>query len=581
MVKPSPYSITDSAEQDAVNTLKSLLDSRFIKDDIRSRDKYPNIDGSLELVDEDQVPYGKIDVQVRKLKTGATKYSCETSLVAYSSVSTLPVILICVDTVNKIAFWRQLSPLMPEYKKGQRSFTIYFTEAADAIDLSGTYIQKWAEIVKDYQERIGKFPALSSEVASKLNLNGVEPQDIKLFQEFIDVVNSLLDNDFPAFKELLFPNVWKLGVGIFSTNDHWISYQIYRVPYKEPFPLVCKLEKGWLTSDDANPNAIAESHSSRETLQSPQEAGNDFVLERVKFVAEQKALPIQSRLQACDILTAFVDDYSNCLNLAPGQDIHLVSELDYALNRHLPAVCAAIASQLSDDTARFVPLNLEGISKYLQERTIETEGHEESPVFFTLSSRRVRIPQILDAVRYLLANNIRNVVRPFAKRSFPMQPGASWVWSGYTREDEIRSVVGILESCDDEYSAFVAGNRLSFPKSVYLDIDTAIWFEYEPAAESSKWPGPLIREHRIDNKIRKLPKWTVTIMHEKKSMLDFWKFPNEITIEGNNYRVFSTSTYAASFLFQQTPVSNMIYRMLLHDLEVHHGIDKISTILFA
>ena len=52
MIEPAPYSTTDAAEQNAVITFESLVDSRFVKAEIRTRDKYPNVDGIVEIVDE-------------------------------------------------------------------------------------------------------------------------------------------------------------------------------------------------------------------------------------------------------------------------------------------------------------------------------------------------------------------------------------------------------------------------------------------------------------------------------------------------------------------------------------------------
>jgi hypothetical protein len=106
MAKPTAYSRTDAPEQEAVTTFLSLIDAKCVKADIRVRDKVPNVDGTLELVDPSGVPIGKLDVQVRKIPDGTTKYSCPAELVGYSEVSTLPVLLVCVDTLHKKAYWK-------------------------------------------------------------------------------------------------------------------------------------------------------------------------------------------------------------------------------------------------------------------------------------------------------------------------------------------------------------------------------------------------------------------------------------------------------------------------------------------
>jgi hypothetical protein len=87
-IDPRPYSLTDPAEQESKTVLESLLDHHFVKTDIRTRDKIPNIDGTIELVDKDQIPIGKFEVQLRTIGKNETKYSCPSSLVSYSKKST-------------------------------------------------------------------------------------------------------------------------------------------------------------------------------------------------------------------------------------------------------------------------------------------------------------------------------------------------------------------------------------------------------------------------------------------------------------------------------------------------------------
>jgi len=328
-MEPKSYPPTDSAEQDSKTVLESLIDSRLVKTDIRTRDTTPNIDGTIELVNENIKPIGKFDIQLRSIPKGQTSFSCETSLASYSKVSTLPVLLICVDSENKCAYWKHINPYMPELKdkETQKSFTIHFSKASDSIDQSGIYRHKWIEIAIYYQKCIEQYPIVHSELARKLDLEGVEPAERELFQRFIDTINNLLDNDFIVVKELIFPGVWKLGVGIISSDQYHIQYQIYRIPYKEPSPLVCKLNRGILFTDQWSPNAISETITSKETLIDPLKAGKDFVLERVRKVVEAKALPIYGHHLSVDVLFSFVDLYHPALGISPGLDHYSVQDL--------------------------------------------------------------------------------------------------------------------------------------------------------------------------------------------------------------------------------------------------------------
>jgi hypothetical protein len=198
--------------------------------------------------------------------------------------------------------------------------------------------------------------------------------------------------------------------------------------------------------------------------------------------------------------------------------------------------------------------------------TPHTRSH--TPFQFIIASERFPVKLAFQSLEYLLANQIKEIERPFARRNRDLIQGANWIWSGYTPESEIRSVKRILECSIEEYSAFVQGNHLRFPSSGYLDSDTSIIYEYEPAG-SRKHEGPGIKEHHINNTRKTLPKLIVKT-GEESPLIDTSRFP-VISIDGTDYSSCSSSSGEASDFFQDTPVLNQIYRMLASDLNLHYG----------
>ncbi len=53
--------------------------------------------------------------------------------------------------------------------------------------------------------------------------------------------------------------------------------------------------------------------------------------------------------------------------------------------------------------------------------------------------------------------------------------------------------------------------------------------------------------------------------------IDTHGFPN-LSIEGRSFRAKSVSEEGASFLFQETPVLNLPYKMLYTDLKAHYNV---------
>ena len=109
---PAPYSNTAHSETSAVNCLNDLLTHPAIKSHIVQRDKAPNTDGFIELVDPASTPLGKIEVQVKYLNVKDRRrkgYSCKLSFLHYCKKAPLPVLLIGVAPETRQAFWCEMT----------------------------------------------------------------------------------------------------------------------------------------------------------------------------------------------------------------------------------------------------------------------------------------------------------------------------------------------------------------------------------------------------------------------------------------------------------------------------------------
>lgn len=570
---PKPYSNTDAAEQEAIAVFLNLIDHKYIKDDIRRRDKYPNTDGTIDVVDDWQIPRAKLEVQIKKIGDNQTKYSCLSTLVAYSASSTLnPVLLICVDTANKRAFWKHITPLMPEYKPNQASSTIHFSEVSDIIDSSGIYIRKWVEIFEDYKERVANYPTVTAKVANQLELKGISITDKKYFEKFIETANGLLDNDFITVKELLYPGIWKLGVGIVSSTPTFYRYQIYKIPEDEPAtPLVSKIEEGsfFITQWDAK--TIMTASSSKDFFKDPIEAARNMVYTEVRETIERKELPIYGQLLSADILIAFVDRYYRCIGVQPYQNSYSVGDLAFGMNLFLHQVCLAYIDKMPISPGEIVYIDLDDINGFLMRNQGTPSAKIHAPVYYMIASRNFPIKAAFTSLRYLQANGIKQINRLFGIADRTPPSGRSWVWSRYSPENEISSVTRVLNSSIDAYSSFINGNRLRFPDSPYLDSNTAIIFEYEPVGSSANSDGPSLREHHIDDSGHTLPKLSVIIRDPLKPRVDFSEFP-VIKVDGKVYNTSLSSHGEAGYLFQRAPVYNQIIRMMKDDFYRHYDL---------
>lgn len=575
MPRPAGYPDTDTAEVEAVSVFQSLIDPKFIKAEIRTRDKVPNIDGTIEIVDEAGIPVGKLELQIRKLPDGSTKYSkCPSSLAAYSEVCTLPIIIVCVDTLNKRAFWKSISPLMPEYKEGQDTFTIHFDSNTDAVDKHGRYIKHWTGIVFDYQQRIAQYPVLRTEFECKLLLDGIREEYKKYFQIFIETVNSLFDQDFLCVKKLLFSDVWKFGIGIYAVDQQNAAYEIYKILYGKPEPLICALSAdAFGSAGAANPNTVGSRLERWEPPRDPEHEGKSYVLDYVKQAVQFRKLSIHGRLISAEILFEFLDRYAHCIGLNRNLDTYTVADISDGLKNYLPAICLAIAASFDLKDGTTVESDLDMVSYAVERGGITPLYFDNPPIRVELHSRSLSLTAVHNALRYLEANEVDSVSRLYRTPSKQLGPGLHFLWEAYTQDEEEENVSLILSNAVEEYCEFIRGNRLKLSESAFLDKSMAIVYVYTPRTAVPSDAEPKVEEYQIENQGGALSKTTIVYDDTQKHEVQRDGF--KVKINGQEFRLERWSISQAGFLFQETPILNLLYRMLRQDLQRHYQIGLI------
>jgi len=580
---PKPYPQTDSDEVKAITVFEDTVDLKFVKSHIQKRSTTPNNDGFLELVDEFGKPIGKLDVQMKKIPDGQTSYSCESELVSYSE--TIPaLILICVDISNRNVFWKQIYKSMPEFKPDQKTFTVHFSHNSDLVDSTDIYLQKWREIVYNYRERLSKYSDLNDIVKNKLNLSGLQPSDCSFFQRFIDTINNLFDIDFIAVKDLIFPGQWKLGVSTSPSDDKILHYQIYTIPYGYPSPLITKLDKPYAFNNKFNSNTVSETMSQKEGETDPIKMGKHFVLDEVSKIAEQKTFPIFGTASAQELVLAFIDLYHICLGLTPYLKQYSIEEVDYAMNQYLFNIATRSFKYVKRRFNTNDAIDLNALSTYLSKSTPpQIDPKDVIPPFFIVSNG-FPIRLAFESLQFLKVKKTANISRIFGLPDVDLsiKNGPFYIWSRYSLENESASVTRVLNSSLEEYKTFIEGNRLRFANSSYLDTNTSIIFEYEPAYLSPISKHPVLDEYHVVNYNRNLPKLNVIIKDPKSNSLDATQMHkvSSIMLDGITYSCDYCSLSDAGFLFNRTPIINLVYRMLYSDLNKHYGIQVHDRVTF-
>ncbi len=559
--KPSPYSHTDSTERDSIKLLESLLDSQRFKPHLDKNDKTPNHDGEIELVDEKSYPLGKIQVQVKTMGKGAKSFSCKSPYVGYSDVTLSPFILVCTDNESGKAYWKHLHSHMPEYKPNQNSFTIYFTDE-DRIDSTSAHYERWLRLIQDRKKKIDCFHIIAKENNDKIGLSGVSSEKIAYFQIFVDEINSLLDCSFSALKSLLFPLAWKIGVAIHEDSIATNSYSLFLIPQGLAHPMVIKEDKApslWNDTDNSPFRRIQVSDYYGDTPEDPKDPAKKFIEKELKEAIQKRSFRIYSQELSTELLLYTLWKHGDLLGIEPKTEYE-VTELTKLFYQDIPRNSGV--------------KNLEDAKRFYETAIFFTYSPPE-PILkepFLLKSFMDRttlsLATVVDALEFLVSQKIKTIKSPLKEPSAIPKTGGSWVWDGYTKDEDSFNVRYLLTQSLKEYRSFIKGNRFSIPDSPYLDFETCIYFHFFRGSDGK----PFLHEYHIGNKDLKLPKLIIQTYDESGYEIKLpSRFRPEIIINSEQYQLSHTSHSLNAGPFKRTPLHNLVYDYFCSDLERCYG----------
>ena len=545
-----------------MTTLRSLLDLRRARFDLRERDKNPNSDGYIDLVDGDR-QQGKFEIQIKTLAAGATSCRCPSSLVAYSIESTtLPVILVGVDQSLSRAYWTQVSEGMPGYHSSQKTFTIHLTRALDAINRTESCpcYHRWLEMVREYKERLHRYPLVAPVSSQRGTSASLVRPHWDALQRYVDALNRLLDDDFVVVKRLLFPGVWKFGVGCRLIDQEHLLYQLSSIPRGEPAPLVFELP------DSVTPRSFGRNvHTTivqprQKFLSAPEQCAREYVLGFVKDLWRAKAFPVHGVEMAADVVLGFVQRYPRWLDIPPDRDEYLMEDLGRAFGPVLSRTTAQVAARTPVPSSGVQVVNLDLMASYLTASSLANPDDIATPRTYVVSSSSVPIRLSFASLALLSSSRVQTVTRRFRTRDLEyLPPPNNFIWSCYSRQREIDNVTAVLTRVVHEYEIFIRGNAFRLESSPYLDRTVSILFEYVSSHDSAQ--GPELREWHLRDPHRTLEKTSILVA-DASSQLD-WP---HVEINNMCFEVVEEVSRSADFLFASCPLSNLVYRFLADDL---------------
>lgn len=304
-IKPAGYSKQSKSETKSINILNTLLDEKHVASYLSKNDKTPNHDGNLDLIVDD-IPFGKLEVQIKTLRANYSKpsYSISLTLLAYIRDAQLPFLFIAVDQSRLKAFWyyierqtaKNLIDIALEKKEKQKTIAIKF-ENDNEISCNPPYI-RWKKIVLAQLELLKRAESLDENlVLDKETITTLEAKSSDKRSEFqsvnlfLDKFNNLLNDDFVVVKLLFAKNFWKFGIVTFGEiTDNGIAYSLFFIDLDENILSIRTLPQDEFQTYIQNLQLVTAYSGSNPIHANPRQYGYQKIWEYLKILLERKIL---------------------------------------------------------------------------------------------------------------------------------------------------------------------------------------------------------------------------------------------------------------------------------------------------
>ena len=592
--KPASHPVSNFRDVQSVSLVQYLLaEHGRVIPSISSIDKWPNIDGRVEVQDEHNNLIGPLSVQVKTLASNHNlKYDCSVDFLAYCE-KVEPCLLLGVDHHTQKVYWLYFdaqSVREIDYKNNKTTKTVYFKDSQYFDENTKGYIEEWTRIVEYNKQRFQSHDDLRvrTEQLEKLLKNankavGMTSTSFVTIHRFLDELNRKFDTDFPTVKDFFYPQTWKLGMAFASYEPNRLEYTLFPVPFDKNDVLIKVVDSDLFEKLMQEGLGFTEHLAENPIQDQPAKFAKKFVKSKVLKLVEMKRLShLGHELLAREFVIAFIDRFHEQMGL-PQKDEYSLPEVQFGFHRYLPlwteeAYGLLLRRQPNSTQAQimrdgyFDPDIIWRLNSKEREEILQNVSKrlDEGPRPIRISTTKLDIGTFLECFNYLRQCN-SSIIRIYKKPDFSrFKTRSSWIWNAYSKEDAEYNSKIVFENLQEAYSVVVSHN---FP-TLKSDLDffdgadrILVHFtardEYQGVATGPGYNMYYVKDENPNHAKR------IEIINEEqaKALNDLLRPPSiDQWGTGKNFRISAHSNGALDCVYEETPLLNLIYKLLRRKL---------------
>jgi hypothetical protein len=587
IARPAKQPKTNSQDVHAVGIIMTILGQHDrVVPDIKTIDKYSNIDGHVQVKDAEDYPIGTIAVSVKPInvKKDGLSFDCPVSILAYAAID--PTILLGVDKQTQKIYWLYLDSYVLstiDYENNSSTKRIKFAEDHIISKRHKEYIKHWSAIVDKNRQRLTGYDAQEKELFEILkNTNRlIGKRDEKFIQlhMFIDSFNLLLERDFPTVKKFFYPSAWKVGIAYETYDETELSYSLYPIHISHNDVQIKEIDDS-LVETVRQQGLIFRLTAKNPIMTRPSEYAKELVNENVMRLVNNKLLSHKgNQALAKEFIFAFVDKFHVQMGIIPSvKDRENVRVLNFGFSTYFPLwieeayriLQSKNRNNINERLARNGYYDPDVLGEMMPEEIAEVQEKvgkrlNQASGSYNVYNKSLNIAVFIEMLNYITyLDSKANIDRLYIKadRSRIAKVGSHWIWDEFSKEDAEKNFRTVFDNLLDAYNQMLRNNFPTlleqldlFGKANTIYVHANIKEKYTDTASAPSYKMIFVYEPNKTNKSIKF----IDDESAKKYENLIW---NSEERKNNPVKVYSAIHSHLDFLYSDTPLRNLIYELL-------------------
>ena len=585
MKKSAKHTKQSFYDQQAIGLVSAwIAETKMAMPDLKALDKWPNIDGHIEVTDENGHKDGDLRVQVKKLSNTNARNKQHSfkddKFLSYcrESEDWVPIIFIGVDLKNNKAFWLHID--RDFLNRNGSSKTVKFVETQVIESGTNEFIKDWKKIITLYHSKSNefeKYKKLFSMLSDVINpALGVTNERFVNIHYFLDELNGYLNHTFSIVKQIFYPNTWKLGFAYFKYGSSDLAYALYPIARNKNDAQIKEIDRTLFNKIGREGLGFSALASRNPIETNPKEYAKEVIHKKISQVIKRKLLEHSgSEFLAKEYVFAFINKYRTQMGLEQ-KDKYSLKEIELAFYTYLP-FWLKFSADLSFFPRERVPGKTKAyyhhpdqIYELDEDRRNEVKRRVERALRFDEPVPKIQILDerdstnlsfslFLELFHFLKQTGKRKIVRPYIEKDFPREKEENTrTWKTFSEKDIVHNLKMFFENLLEVYDAILRNNfpALRDELPLFCEADT-ILVSWDKRYISYKMYHLRAKTERKQVQIK-----LITEEDVKRFELEYPSPRRMIIFENKTYQLLSSESGIADFFYDPTPMLNFIYKKL-------------------